>query len=102
MAMTEERLAALETLCHEATAGPWTVRGRGGVHMDGSEDFYVLEAPSEHRVATVAQVSQSGIRMNRLANAELMAESRTALPELIAEVRRLRGTLSEISQMLYD
>lgn len=107
MAIAEQRLAELERLIQEATEGPWTVRGRGGIHMDGTSDFYVVEARSEHRITTVAQVYQSGVRMERRANAELMVESRTAVPELIAEVRRLyrdidvlREALTTLNQVL--
>lgn len=69
-------LDKLKRLCEAATAGPWRYEAQGA-------DGYVLDTTGG-RVALL---------MSGKANecGELLATARTALPELIAEVERLRA-----------
>ena len=77
--MTEERLAALEVLCQAATEGPWNAA------PEINYDIYSLDH------GWVAQTDDD-------ANSDFIAEARTALPELLAEVRRLRECLEVLAQ----
>ena len=79
--MTDERLAQLERLLQEATEGPW--------NADPEMNDYIFDL--KNRVVARTYDSPNG---------EFIAESRTALPELVADVRRLRGTLARIAQYL--
>lgn len=69
--MTDERLAALERLVQAATAGPWEVHPVNNNYIYGPRQVVARTYWNENR--------------------EFIAESRTALPELIAEVRRLKA-----------
>lgn len=95
MSITEEQLAELERLEREATPGPWLVedkrgwwrvRGPGGVAFDDGSacNEYNAECDADTR--------------------DLIVAARNALPQLLAEVRRLRdenamfrGTLAAIA-----
>ena len=65
--MTEERLAELEALAEAATQGPWTRR------------LGVVKADTDAKICHF-------IRSN---NAAFIGAAREAVPELIAEIRRL-------------
>ena len=97
--MTEERLAELEKMVQEATEGPWEVRGRGGLHMDGTSDMYIAEVRKRNRVMRLVSVYGCGDRGETAANARLIGEVRTAFPELLTEVRRLRACLETLAHM---
>lgn len=77
--MTTQELDALQALCDGATPGPWdstlTFRDRYYIKTPsyGVRDFCCLTGDLERKV-----------------DADFIAASRTALPELIAEVRRLQ------------
>lgn len=75
--MTEQQLAELEALANAATPGPWQPQddigyGRGIETLAYNEDVGVLFGE---------------------ADAAFIASARTAVPKLIAEVRRLRKLL---------
>jgi hypothetical protein len=70
--MTDEQLTKLEELCEKATPGPWRI----------SRDARLFP-------------------LNLKADGRFIAAARTALPELIAEVRRLRTEL-EISRKVLE
>lgn len=76
--MTEERLAALEALCLNAFEGPWSTTPDVNCDVYGAVGEWLAETDDDD-------------------NAAFIAESRTALPELVAEVRRLRGALEDIA-----
>ena len=81
--MTDEELDALEALANAATDGPWTERlGPYGIPLViGPDGVEVLHANHE--------------RTECDANASLARHARTAIPALIAEVRRLRRKANE-------
>lgn len=79
--LTEEQLAELEALADAATPGPW------GVYHD-IDDWYDVWADIAIKGDT--RVSGPGI----YADASFIATARTAIPQLIAEVRRLKAKIT--------
>lgn len=85
--MSDEELDRLERLADGATPGPWDDRHRGCLRIP-------IIAPHPARDADwrlIADVRSAG--REREANAAFIAAARTAVPELIAEVRRLRAQI---------
>jgi hypothetical protein len=76
--MTPERLAEIEARAEAATAEPWTASG-----------YDVYETRSAHG-DVVAEAGLSGT------DAEFIAHARVDVPDLVVEVRRLRGWLDEL------
>lgn len=74
-------LNKLEEICNAATPGPWCI-GLSGTPFGGSwfDDIHVSETYKK-----IAKVTGNP------ADGELVAKSRTVIPELIAEVRRLQS-----------
>lgn len=70
--MTNEELSDLDALCAVATPGPWTIF---------VDEYRTQFSIAKNGVSTMEE---------RLANIKFIAASRTAIPELIKEVRRLR------------
>lgn len=99
--MNEERLREIEALCEVATPGPWIPTGY--VMQDVRQDLPVVEDDYQPEVL----VTDGGLywyssheRARQLgtpkdADLNFVCASRTALPEAIADVRRLRGLISE-------
>jgi hypothetical protein len=83
--LTDEQLAEWQALAEAATPGPWELRGDGDAIVAGPE-LVAFAAPVGY--------SNSEIVFNTPADAALMALSRTAIPALIAEVRRLRALVA--------
>lgn len=86
--LTDADLDRLEALCAEATPAPWMAHARH-VHNDGNQDEmdglgWDLDGPPKPLLRG---------QFAKAADAKLAAESRTALPALVAEVRRLRGEI---------
>lgn len=93
--MTPERIEELKKLCAEATPGPWRQEvwhnhdeggwAAVGPHIKDTpgDDYYSSEEPGSpsHEKAT--------------SDANFIAAARTAVPELIAEVERLRDRLRD-------
>jgi hypothetical protein len=78
--MPDECLAEIEALAAAATPGPWEAMYFGDriVHwLEGGDFEYVVDEP-------VANVD----------NARFIAAARTAIPRLVAEIRRLRADLA--------
>jgi hypothetical protein len=107
--MTDERLAELEGLARAATPGPWEVettpRPSGtGVYRRG----LTITSPGKpnrtypHMPGIVAMIGGSSSFENEpaLADADrdFIAAARTAVPELVAEVRRLRADLARCEE----
>lgn len=86
-------LDRLEALCRAATPGPWEAGKNGRIAMVVSRDFGPERLPRQFR-ADCGHFDQD------YADAALIAEARTALPALIAEVRRLRSELDDVSERL--
>lgn len=80
MVLTEKLLAKLERLCKKATPGPWVWNEAQNMH-------------GPDRWATVIE-TDSGMYPPRQNDRDFIAASRTAMPELIAEVRRLRAEVA--------
>jgi hypothetical protein len=74
-ALTEAELAALSELADAATPGPWVQSG------------WLVKARSR----TVCEESPDDYEAFH-ASVEFIAASREAIPRLIAEIRRLKGT----------
>lgn len=79
--MTDERLKELEWLCETATEGPWVGQ------MSARGDISV--------VSTLPVASVPHLR-----DATFIVEARTALPELIAEVRALRSQCKRTAEAI--
>ncbi len=89
--MTDDRLKEIEALVEAATPGPWeTDSNETGVPciLIGGEPWWppwaYLTIPNHERKATIS----------------FIARSREIVPELLAEVRRLRATLRELKEQL--
>lgn len=82
--MTDAELERLERLEKAATPGPWnTTRYSGGISFSGPLRLYS---------GTNEEFGEPDpIRFENEANIYLIAAARNALPELIAEIRRLRA-----------
>ncbi len=79
--MTDERLAELERLAYKATPGPWWPRW-------GGEPGYIYSSGLDR---VIAELPEERSDMWTHENSEFIAAARTAIPELIAEVRRLKA-----------
>ncbi len=89
--MTAERLAELDALCAAATAGPWTPS------VD-SDRGYVEDEYGRWWLPSFKETPFSAFGMNdgeaqAERDATFLCTARTAVPELVAEVRRLRAEL---------
>jgi hypothetical protein len=104
--MTDERLAELERLCEVASEGPWAVsiphpnlQHRADIVTEWVDDPPVFKSgkrkgqpkrqPEPARIATGFLVPCMWI-----GDAAFTVAARTAVPELLAEVRRLRGAVA--------
>lgn len=74
--MDEKRLVEIEARAAKATPGPWEVQGQGGIHMDGTRDWYDVRV--EDRLIRMVPTK---------ADALFIAHSREDVPALCAEVR---------------
>lgn len=81
--MTPADLDRWEALAAAATAGPWKAGLNGGIALVVSHDFGPGRLPRQFR-ADCGHFDQDR------ADAAFIAEARTAVPALVAEVRRLR------------
>jgi hypothetical protein len=102
--MNEDRLKELEALANAATEGPWAVLEQGEKLDESFCEIWNRVGPNEEK--SVARIGQSWMRYQCengdaseftkeeiQANVAFIAASCTAIPELIAEVRRLREAL---------
>ncbi len=82
--MTPAQLEELKKLCAAATPGPWRSESYGG------------ETGCVSEIYTIA-TGDDGDRENAMTKetASFIAAARTAVPELIAEVERLRGLIKQ-------
>lgn len=81
--MTRAQLEELKKLCAGATPGPWGSESYGGAIGDVSEIYAI--ATGDNGDCENAMTKET---------ANFIAASRTAVPELIAEVERLRGIVA--------
>ncbi len=93
--MTAERIAELEVLCKAATPGPWATWHELG-DRDFPESWHIRAPLDDSLVGCVAEVTD----IDDVANAEFIAASRTALPEALAEVRRLTAAKARLRALV--
>jgi hypothetical protein len=87
MTIDDAELARLRALCEAATPGPWS-KGDG----KNNARWVVMG----HYVPICStELSHAPIGQGQESNVEFIAASRTALPQLLDEVERLRGLLEE-------
>lgn len=79
--LTPEQLRAIKGRCEQATEGPWEVEGRGGVHMSGRRDAYIVVQAKTGRCLHGPTWTYE--------DAVFVAHAREDVPALIAEVERL-------------
>lgn len=87
--MDRERLEWLKKLSERADAPPWKAMWEGRDHLSG--DSFIRVGDADDRTEDLYIVRDSG--PGSLADLELIAEARNALPVLIAEVERLVALL---------
>jgi hypothetical protein len=87
--MTPERFAEIEALERQTSAAPWEVRTS---YRRGTTTLVMVELIRPPKSGSNAPVVKTW-KTHELADVEFIAESRTAVPELLAEVRRLRREL---------
>lgn len=81
--MTDEEIAAIRARAEAATPGPW--------ETDDVESWYVYKVERGSGVAT--EVAEFLSRMLRQSDAAFVAHARQDVPDLLAEIERLRGLL---------
>lgn len=88
--MSPERIAELRALCNaKVTPGPWEAHG----------DSVIASHPTNLDQAPVVHTDGFWFPREAGANARFIAAARTALPELLDEIERLRGALSETQEL---
>lgn len=87
--MTPERLAELEALCAAATDGPWTIIEQEPCAAINADHWDIFSPDPREPVVGEG----IGCLVANEEDARLMAEVRTALPESLAEVRRLQAAV---------
>lgn len=96
--LTSEELEAWARLCEAATPGPWVAH-----HDDGDVTVWAPACEEQRADERRAFISNIGANFQQVsvafdaddANGDFIAAARTALPKLLAEVRRLRSLLAE-------
>jgi len=86
--MDEKRLETIRARVEKATPGPW-------IHMDG--DVFYGEIRDVDNFDLIAEVPEAD---DRPEDFEFMAEARQDIPDLLAEVERLRSALSRIGWII--
>ena len=90
-----------QALCDAATEGPWThFNEYPSFCSDVSHKVWGQEGPGFGMICDTSPYSAAGFQ--RVNDAALIAESRTALPACIAEIRRLRVLLKACRDTLSD
>ncbi len=84
--MDDKRLKDLEALSIEATGGEWTACNDGDILAGNGESWHV--AASTNLLGPTTEQQR--------VDARYIAEAATAVPDLIAEVRRLRSLPSPL------
>ena len=82
--MDDERLEELQRLADGATAGPWQSFVEGRDHTSGDSFIRTAGDPADIYLSTY------GPYPKHAADQDFISASRVAIPELIAEIRRLR------------
>ncbi|HUQ71036.1 MAG TPA: hypothetical protein VM165_16025 [Planctomycetaceae bacterium] len=86
--LTDVELAAIRERTNAATLGPWCHR----------EGFIETCSEPSQLLGVTLQRSEEGLdALPGLANAEFIAQARTDVPRLLAEIDRLRSELAQCS-----
>ena len=88
--LTDERLAEIEARCNAATPGPWTLMPE----MCGPDGQGVYEESGLGIICEVGDPYPRGDNHPQ-ENMEFIAAARADVPDLLAEVRRLRALVGE-------
>lgn len=97
--MTDDLIARATAALEGVTEGPWRASLLDGIdYEDGSSCIRGGVYPDVHGSAPVF-LSSSGIDRR---DARFIAAARTLVPELLAEVERLRGALNEVRALADD
>ena len=91
--MTPTRIAELRALCAAATAGPWEVDGDGRDVCGFRERLGGASGRPPYEITE----NNGFMRNDMAADAAFIAGARTALPEALDEIERLRATLKRIA-----
>lgn len=89
-AVSDADLSALDRLAAAAQAGPWTSRVEGRDHRSGST--FIMTGPGEARGP---DIELSGATV---ADQDFIAAARSAIPALVAEVRRLQKIVAAVNR----
>lgn len=96
--MTDAELGELQSLADAATPGPWE-----WIHKSNCEPEYgSLREPNGERIIDLRCNECDDSFVDLAENRAFIAASRTAVPRLIAEVRRLRDTLERLRPWVED
>lgn len=92
MMITEDDLERWQALCDAATPGPWKLWNGWGPAEDGKYRVCGIGPDNSGTGITASDWPASDVA-GRAEDLEFVAIARTALPALIAEVRRLRNSV---------
>ena len=81
--MNKLNLEEIEARCKAATPEPWHIHESHNWHKDFPKEYFVIANQSREIIASWVETSA----------AKFIAHSRTVIPALITEVRRLRAEL---------
>lgn len=86
--MDDQRLGELERLERAATPAPWVSMIEGRDHLSG-DDFIQAPGDDDPDIYVAIRVSDS-FHPAAAADQDFIAAARNAIPDLLAEIRRLR------------
>lgn len=92
--LSDDELARLDALAQAATPGPWETFSWTSIRPKGR---------TQNVAATYLQIAEGGGQLYPAhENAAFIAASRTAIPALVGEVRRLRRQLAGLQAFVDD
>lgn len=100
--LTDQRLDEIEAIANTATPGPLEVAEGDLYDSEGTDRWSVVKdvGGAKYFVATVENGCPGDTLETEKANAELFALSRTAIPEMVAELKQFRMESAEEDQRL--
>jgi len=90
--MTDEQLSEIEAREQAATLGPWQY---GGVPYDRYEDPFIFGPNDEYVAQTTCDMQSGSQKHNINEDTIFIAHARQDIPDLLAEVRRLKDALAK-------
>lgn len=91
----DAELAAIEARCQAASPEPWKSFVEGRDHW-GGDDFIRVSDRDEEPDMYVSRATADGLQPASSEDLDFIAAARQDIPRLVAEVRRLRGRLSDL------